>query len=317
MRILQRSYAAKTILSSEAELPQLARRGRARLFGQTYVWLLIPAVLVLLIFFVVPLLTMIRYSFYTHVSGGMMQPDLTLENFQKFFQQELYRRVLIKTLLNALTTTLLALLLGYPVAYVIARGHPLVSRVLLIAVISPLLVGIVIRSYGWMVLLNRQGLVNQALQALGIIASPLRLTGNDVGVIISLLHVFYPFMVLPLASVLQKIERPLEEAAMVLGANRFQVFYRVILPLSIPGIAAGSMLVFLLAAGSFVTPRLIGKNLTQWLLSLVEEQVLTVFNWPFGAAMAVIFIAVVLLLVVVYSRLLESKFAFLLKGKTS
>ncbi len=128
-----------------------------------------------------------------------MQPDLTLENFQKFFQQELYRRVLIKTLLNALTTTLLALLLGYPVAYVIARGHPLVSRVLLIAVISPLLVGIVIRSYGWMVLLNRQGLVNQALQALGIIASPLRLTGNDVGVIISLLHVFYPFMVLPLA----------------------------------------------------------------------------------------------------------------------
>jgi putative spermidine/putrescine transport system permease protein len=270
-----------------------------------------------MIFFVVPLLTMVRYSLYTHATGGMMQPTLTLENFQKFFQEELYRRILLKTLCNALITTLAALLLGYPVAYVIARGHPLVSRILLIAVISPLLVGIVIRSYGWMVLLGRKGLVNQTLQAVGLIASPLRLTGNDVGVIIGLLHVFYPFMVLPLVSVLQKIEPPLEEAAMVLGASRLQVFYRVILPLSIPGVAAGSMLVFLLAAGSFVTPRLIGQNLTKWLLSLVEEQVLTVFNWPFGAAMAVIFITIVLLLVVVYARLLESKFAFILKGKAS
>jgi putative spermidine/putrescine transport system permease protein len=314
---MQRAYAAKASVSSAAEFPLRARRGSVRWPGPPYVWLLLPAVLVLLIFFVMPLLTMIRYSVYTHVAGGIMQPALTFDNFQHFFQQELYRRVLAKTLLNALITTLLALLLGYPVAYVIARGHPLVRRVLLIAVISPLLVGIVIRSYGWLVLLNRQGLVNQALQALGLMTSPVRLTGNDVGVIISLLHVFYPFMVLPLASVLQKIERPLEEAAMVLGANRLQVFYRVILPLSIPGIAAGSLVVFLLAAGSFVTPRLIGKNLTKWLLGLVEEQVLTVFNWPFGAAMAVIFIAVVLLLVAVYGRLLESKFAFLLKGKTS
>jgi putative spermidine/putrescine transport system permease protein len=120
-----------------------------------------------------------RYSFYPHVSGGIMQPDFTLENFRKFFQEELYWRILTKTLLNALSTTLLALLLGYPVAYVIARG-----RILSIAVISPLLVGIVIRSSGWMVLLSRQGLVNQALQAAGIIDTPLRLTGNDVGVII-------------------------------------------------------------------------------------------------------------------------------------
>jgi putative spermidine/putrescine transport system permease protein len=125
-----------------------------------------------------------RYSFYPHVSGGIMQPDFTLENFRKFFQEELYWRILTKTLLNALSTTLLALLLGYPVAYVIARGRPLASRILSIAVISPLLVGIVIRSSGWMVLLSRQGLVNQALQAAGIIDTPLRLTGNDVGVII-------------------------------------------------------------------------------------------------------------------------------------
>lgn len=256
---------------------------------------------------------MLQYSFYKQTAVGVMQLDLTFGNFQKFFQQDLYRNILLKTLGNALLTTLLALLCGYPVAYVIARGYPPVRRLLLFAVISPLLVGIVIRSYGWMVLLGRQGLVNQGLQALGIIDTPLRLTGNDIGVVISLLHVFYPFMVLPLAGVLQKIEQPLEEAAMVLGANRFQVFFRVILPLSVPGIAAGSMLVFLLAAGSFVTPRLIGKNLTKWLLNLVEEQVLTVFDWPFGAAMALIFIAGVLLLVATYARLLESKFAYFLK----
>ena len=230
---------------------------------QPYVWLLCPVVLVLGVFFVLPLSTMIQYSFYTQVAGSTMQADFTLANFAKFFQHELYRWTLLKTLGNAFCTTLLAFLLGYPVAYVIARGRPWVRRLLVIAVISPLLVGIVIRSYGWMVLLGRQGVVNQWLLATGLLSQPLRLLGTDTGVIISLLHVFYPFMVLPLAGVLQKIERPLEEAAMVLGANRLQVFYRVILPLSIPGIAAGSLMVFLLTAGSFVTPRLIGKNLTK------------------------------------------------------
>jgi putative spermidine/putrescine transport system permease protein len=282
---------------------------------QPYIWLLLPVSVVLVVFFVLPLLTMMQYSFYTQVAGGTMQPDFTLENFQKFFEQGLYIQTLIKTLFNALITTVFALLLGYPVAYAIARGHPTMSRILLIAVISPLLVGIVIRTYGWMVLLGRQGLVNQLLFATGLIDVPLRLTGNDLGVIISLLHVFYPFMVLPLVGVLQKIDRPLEEAAMLLGANRLQVFYRIILPLSVPGIAAGSMLVFLLSASSFVTPRLIGKNLTKWFLTLLEEQVLTVFHWPFGAALAVIFIVVVLLLVVAYLQALESKFAFLLRGK--
>jgi putative spermidine/putrescine transport system permease protein len=255
---------------------------------QPYVWLLCPVSIVLVVFFVLPLLTMMQYSFYTQVAGGT----------------------------NAAITTLIALILGYPVAYVIARGHPSISRILLIAVISPLLVGIVIRTYGWMVLLGRQGVVNKMLLATGLIDAPLRLTGNDVGVIISLLHVFYPFMVLPLVGVLYKIDRPLEEAAMLLGANRLQVFYRIILPLSIPGIASGSLLVFLLTASSFVTPRLIGKNLTKWFLTLLEEQVLTVFHWPFGAALAVIFIVVVLLMVAAYLQALESKFAFLLRGKS-
>lgn len=294
---------------------RLSSGGPLRLLGRPYLWLLLPVVLVLAVFFVLPLVNMIKYSFYTQVLGGTMLPDFTVENFQKFFHEELYRRVLIKTLINALITTVLALVLGYPVAYAIARGHPTVSRILTIAVISPLLVGIVIRTYGWMVLLSPRGLVNQALLGLGAIDSPIRLTGNDLGVIISLLHVFFPFMVLPLAAVLQKIDRSLEEAAMVLGANRVQVFCRVIFPLSIPGVAAGSMLVFLLTAGSFVTPRLIGKNLTKWLLNLVEEQILIVFDWPFGAAMATIFIGVVVLLVTAYHRFLESKFAFLLKGK--
>ncbi len=271
---------------------------------QPYFWLLLPAAVILTVFFFLPLLTMIRYSFYMQVLGGTMHPDFTGENFLKFFQEELYRRILFKTLFNAFITTCLALVLGYPVAYVIARGHPLISRILTIVVISPLLIGIVIRTYGWMVLLSGKGLINQTLQALGIIETPVRFTGNDIGVIISLLHVFYPFMVLPLAAVLQKINRPLEEAAMLLGANRFHVFWRVIFPLSIPGVAAGSMLVFLLAASSFVTPRLIGKNLTKWLLNLVEEQILIVFDWPFGAAMATIFIGVVVLLVTLYHRFL-------------
>jgi ABC-type Fe3+/spermidine/putrescine transport system ATPase subunit len=126
---------------------------------------LLSVMLLLGLFFVVPILNLIKYSFYTQVLGGTMQPDLTLENFRKFLAQDLYWRVLLKTLGYALLTTLLALILGYPVAFAMARGHPMVSRVLAVAVISPLLVGIIIRTYGWTVLLSRQGILNQALRA--------------------------------------------------------------------------------------------------------------------------------------------------------
>jgi putative spermidine/putrescine transport system permease protein len=286
-----------------------------RVFMQPHFWLVLPAMLLLVVFFLFPLLNMIKYSFYTQVSGGTMQPDVTLHNFEKFFAHDLYGKILLKTLFNALVTTLLALVLGYPVAFAIARGRPWVGRILIIAVISPLLVGIVIRTYGWTVLLSRQGLINQVLQAMGIIDTPVRFMGTDLGIIMSLLHVFYPFMVIPLTAVLQKIDRNLEEAAMVLGANRLHVFFRVIFPLSIPGVLAGSIVVFLLTASSFVTTRLIGQNLTRWFLNLVEEQVLIVFNWPFGAAMATIFIVILVLVITGYHRLLESKFAFLTRGK--
>jgi putative spermidine/putrescine transport system permease protein len=283
--------------------------------AQPHIWLLLPALLLLVVFFLLPIVNMIKYSFYTQVLGGTMQPDLTLQNFAQFFGHDLYGKILLKTLFNALITTFLALLLGYPVAFAIARGRPWVGRILIIAVISPLLVGIVIRTYGWTVLLSRQGLINQLLLGMGVIETPVRFMGNDLGIIISLLHVFYPFMVIPLAAALQKIDRNLEEAAMVLGANRLHVFFRVIFPLSIPGVLAGSIVVFLLTASSFVTTRLIGQNLTRWFLNLVEEQVLIVFNWPFGAAMATIFIAILVLTITGYHRLLESKFAFLMRGR--
>jgi putative spermidine/putrescine transport system permease protein len=286
-----------------------------RPLAQPHIWLLLPALLLLVVFFLLPIVNMIKYSFYTQVIGGTMQPDLTLENFAKFFSHDLYGKILLKTLFNALITTILALVLGYPVAFAIARGRPWISRILVIAVISPLLVGIVIRTYGWTVLLSRQGLINQLLLAMGIIDTPVRFMGNDLGIIISLLHVFYPFMVIPLAAALQKIDRNLEEAAMVLGANRMRVFLRVIFPLSMPGVLAGSIVVFLLTASSFVTTRLIGQNLTRWFLNLVEEQVLIVFNWPFGAAMATVFIAILVLMITGYHRLLERKFAFLIRGK--
>jgi putative spermidine/putrescine transport system permease protein len=302
-----REHAARQLLTHPLGL-QLSR-----LLMQPYLWLLLPAMLLLLVFFLFPLLNMIKYSFYTQTLGGTMQPDFTLQNFEKFFAHDLYGKILLKTLLNALITTLLALILGYPVAFAIARGRPWVGRILIIAVISPLLVGIVIRTYGWTVLLSRQGLINQLLQGMGMINTPVRFMGTDLGIIVSLVHVFYPFMVIPLAAALQKIDRNLEEAAMVLGASRLHVFFRVIFPLSVPGVLAGSIVVFLLTASSFVTTRLIGQNLTRWFLNLVEEQVLIVFNWPFGAAMATIFIVILVLMITGYHRLLESKFAFLMR----
>jgi putative spermidine/putrescine transport system permease protein len=237
MNLLYRQVPPSSPLAHAEVVSRSALPRLSRLLSQPYIWLLLPAVLALTLFFLLPLLNMIKYSVYTQGVAGGMLPDFTLENFRKFFAQDLYWRVLLRTLGNALVITLLALLLGYPMAFAIARGHPTLRCILTVAVISPLLVGIVIRTYGWTVLLSRQGLVNQVLRALGLIEAPLHLMGNDVGVIINLLHVFYPFMVIPLAILLG--------TAAALGLTRYRFPGRellntfLMLPLIFPSIITG------------------------------------------------------------------------------
>lgn len=270
--------------------------------------LLVPTMLFLAMFFVLPIVNMVKYSVYSQPPGGQMVASFTLENYARFFRGDVYRRVLFGTLRISLFTTLAAVILGYPTAIVMARGGRQLSRVIAIIVISPLLVNVVIRTYGWRIILNRSGLVNWVLIELGLIREPLDILYNEFAIVVGSLHVFFPLMVLPLAAALGKVDPSLEEVARTLGAHGFHVFRRVTLPLSLPGLVAGASLVFSLTASSFVTPALLGGEFAKMLGTLVQEQLFAVFDWPFGAAIATVLMMMILVVVLAYMRVAESRF---------
>jgi putative spermidine/putrescine transport system permease protein len=269
-------------------------------------WLLLPALLVLLAFFALPLGTILVYSVGRSAPGSIYIPDLTLANYAALFETPVYVKVMLRTLRIGLVVTLLALVIGYPYAYLMARGRPWLRSALLLAVLLPLLVSVVVRTYGWMVVLGLDGPVNTLLLAVGLVQQPVKFLFNETGIVIGLLHVFFPFMVLPLSSVLQKVDPQLEDAARTLGAGAFTVFRRVTLPLSVPGIAAGSMLVFTLSVAAYVTPALMGGAGINVMATLVAQQILVLVNWPLGAAVAVMLVVITLVVVTAYHRFLES-----------
>jgi ABC-type molybdate transport system permease subunit len=189
--------------------------------------------------------------------------------------------VLLVTLRISLFTAALAALLGYPVAMVMVRSHPAVARIVTFITIAPLIVSVVVRSYGWQLILGNgpTGLLNWALMATGIIGTPLRLLYSETAVVIGSLHVFLPMMVLPLASALARIDINLEEAARTLGMPAWRVFHRITLPLSLPGLTVGFTLVFSLTAGSFVTPAMLGGTNAQMLGNLIDQQITAIYDW--------------------------------------
>jgi putative spermidine/putrescine transport system permease protein len=284
-----------TVTGIPSSLPIAARRVRLsrRLMA---VALLSPSMLFLAMFFALPALGLISYSVLTQAPDGTVGLPLTLEHYWHFFATPLYSRVLRTTIEISLITTALAIVLGYPVAVVMVRSSPLIRQAITIIVIAPLVVSVVVRTYGWQLILGNgpTGILNWLLLNCGIIKSPVALLYSETAVVIGSLHVFFPMMVLPLASALGKIDRHLEDAARTLGATAWRTFRRVTLPLSLPGLTVGCTLIFSLTAGSFVTPAILGGTSGQMLGVLVEQQFLIVYNWPFGAACATVLIAIVL-----------------------
>ena len=181
------------------------------------------------------------------------------------------------------------------------------TRALTMIVIAPLVISVVVRTYGWQVILGSgpNGVLNAILLSAGLVRGPLRLLYTEAAVVIGSLHVFFPMMVLPLASALGKIDPHLEDAAKTLGATAWRRFRRITLPLSLPGLAVGCTLVFSLTAGSFVTPAILGGNTAQMLGMLVDQQILVVYDWPFGAVVATVLVAIVLTINLVSVRVLD------------
>jgi putative spermidine/putrescine transport system permease protein len=269
--------------------------------------LLLPSLLFLAVFFALPAVGLVSYSFLTQSPQGIVGFPVTLDHYQHFFGTPLYSRVLLTTLRISLVTTGIAALLAYPIALVMSRSAPPVRRAITMIVIAPLIVSVVVRTYGWQLILGNgpTGILNWLLLSTGIARTPVRLLYTEAAVVIGSLHVFFPMMVLPLASALGKIDPRLEDAARTLGAGAWRAFRKITLPLSLPGLAVGCALVFSLTAGSFVTPAILGGTGAQMLGMLVDQQILVVYDWPFGATVATVLVAIVLIVNVLSNRVLD------------
>ena len=269
--------------------------------------LLLPSLVFLAMFFALPALGLLACSFLTQAADGTIGLPLTLEHYRHFFTVGLYTHVLLTTLRISLVTTGLAIVLAYPVAMVMVRSNPLVNRMLTMIVIAPLIVSVVVRTYGWQLILGRgkTGILNWLLLNAGLAKEPLSLLYSEAAVVIGSLHVFFPMMVLPLGSSLGRIDPRIEDAARTLGATSWRIFRRITVPLSLPGLAVGSTLVFSLTAGSFVTPAILGGNGAQMLGMLVDQQILVVYDWPFGATVATVLVVIVLAVNIVSLRALN------------
>ena len=255
-----------------------------------------PAMRFLFALYVLPMLMLLAQS----VEGG------SLTHYQKALTDGLYVRVLVDTLLIAAYVSLACLLLAYPVAYFLSIAPGGWATVGIVFVLLPFWTSILVRTYGWMVLLGRNGIINRALLDSGLIDAPLPLLNNTAGVLIGMTHVLLPYMIFPLYAVMKRMDRGLLAAAEGMGASGWQVFRRIYFPLTLPGVLAGVTLVYVLSIGFFITPALLGGGKVTMVAVLIEQQVRTFLNWGFAAALSAVLLTATLLVYLVLRRALRS-----------
>ena len=266
-------------------------------------WLIAPTIGILIAFLLVPYLNIIVMSVRAPSESTPYGEGFSLDSYRRFFAEDFYIDNLITTLWIGAVTTAVCFVLAFPVAWQLARTRSRLRGLMYGIVLSPLLVGIVVRSFGWTILLGNNGVINRTLRDWGIIIRPIGLMYNELGIIIALAHVFLPFMILPIMGALQNIEPALENAARSLGANRRTVFFRIIFPLAMPGIQSGVILVFVLALSAYVTPLLIGGMRISTMPVVVVNTLIDAFQWPFGSALALILSIAGTICVVIVARL--------------
>ena len=254
-----------------------------------WVFLTGPYALFLLVLLLVPFANIAVYSLHPYSPTKVFLPDLTFDNYLKIFDLY-YVRLFGRTLRLGLITTAVCVVLGYPLAYWLARATPRWQAVGLFLLIMPLMVSAVIRVFGWIIILGRKGLVNQALVALGL--ESVKLLYTETAVVIGLVNIFVPFMVLPIMASIERISPSLEEAAQNLGANWYRMLRRVILPLSLPGLISGCLLVYSLSISAFVTPALMGSPRERMVGQQIYDEVLVSFNWPRASSLSLILVLV-------------------------
>jgi len=265
--------------------------------------LLSPNVLWLAMFMAGAIVMLAGISLQVYEAGKGILDEWTIQNYVQFLSDPFYRDVLWRTLALGAWTTAGCLILGFPLALLLSRLRGMRRSVLYFVLLLPLLTSAVVRTFGWMILLGNNGFINKSLIGLGIVDEPIRMMYTMTGIVIALVEVLLPFMVLALDAALLNIDPHLYEAAQNLGARRARVFAKVTLPLALPGIVSGSVLVFTLAVSAFVTPSLIGGPRIKLMSTLIYQQSMGLLNWPFGGAIAFVMLFTIFALFVLTFRL--------------
>ena len=276
--------------------------------GLTAALLLGPATVFVALTLLVPIAILFRYSLNAFVPGQFMVDALTIENYVKFFSDSYYTNVLLRTVRIATVCTVVCLVFGFPLAYVLARTQSRFKNILIILVVVPLFVGNAVRAAGWMVSLGNKGFFNQLLMALGVIEEPVEIMYTEAAVLIGIIAVNLPYMVLTLQSVIEGIAPDIEEAAFSLGASPLRMARRVLWPLALPGVLAGCILTFILAMNAYATPVLLGGPKFQMMGPLVYGQFAQQNNWPFGGAIAFILMSATIILVLSANFLVQRRY---------
>ncbi|UPY37443.1 ABC transporter permease [Sediminicoccus sp. KRV36] len=266
-------------------------------------WLLIlPALLLVLFFYVAPIVQVLAIS--------ISEPEPGFGNYERLLTSEGVQRVILTTLRICLITTFLALLLGYGIAYAITLASPRARGFWMLAVLVPLWISVLVRAFAWVTLLRRQGLVNNTLMQAGVITEPLPLVWNEFGILVGMVHYMVPFAVLPMLASMREIDPRLLAAARGLGAARAQVFRQVFLPLSMPGVIAAGVLVFIFSLGFYITPAILGGGKTLMVAEWISLQILDLIRWGLGTMMATVLVLAILLTLLVFSRVVDLRRMF-------
>lgn len=271
-------------------------------FGRRASLLLVaPALLLLAVFFLYPLSGLFRESLFA--------PHFGVGNYVKALGSSLYLTILLRTLSFSLVVTFFALIFGYPVALTMSRLSRRAQLFMSVCVLVPLWTSVLVRSYAWLVLLQRNGIVNNVLSTMGLIDQPLRMIYREGTVILATTHVLLPFMILSIYSVLRVVPKDFQMAAANLGANGLSTFRHVTLPMSMPGVYSGVVMVFIISLGFYITPALLGGPQALLMSTLIGQQTLETFDWGLAAALSVTLLVITLILVALFGRLLrlESK----------
>ncbi|MFI4999587.1 MAG: ABC transporter permease [Reyranellales bacterium] len=287
-------------MSEAIETRGLAAPGRAALV-LPFAWrravpylLAAPLLVYMMVFYALPVASMLLRS--------VAEPHWTLAHYADLADDTVFLKVFWTTLYTAIIVTLGTLLLGYPVALALVRVRPWTAALILMVVLLPFWTSILVRSYAWMVLLGRHGLINEVLLGAGLIERPLRILNTPLATYIAMIHILLPYMILPIANALRQIDPSLPRAASGLGATPWRTFGQVILPLSIPGVAAGGLLVFVLSLGFYITPAMVGGPREITLSMLIAQQV-DQLNWAYAATLAAVLLAIALVIIGGASRL--------------